>query len=210
MEYERDPAAIYAKSFAIVRREAPLERVPAALEPVAVRLVHACGMPDIVEDLAWSGDVVDAVAGALGSGQAVLCDCEMVASGIIRARLPDKVPVIVTLNDERVPGLARDLGTTRSAAAVSLWESSIEGAVVVVGNAPTALFHLLERIDEGWPRPAAILAFPVGFVGAAESKAELAANPRGVPFLTLNGRRGGSAIASAALNAVAALTPETV
>ena len=209
MEYERDPSAIYRKSFAIVRRETPLDRVPAALEPVAVRLVHACGMPEIVSDLAWSHDVVDAVSAALSAGGTVLCDCEMVASGIIRSRLPEAASVIVTLNDSRVRDLARDLGTTRSAAAVSLWRENIEGAVVVIGNAPTALFHLLERIDEGWPKPAAILAFPVGFVGAAESKAELAADPRGIPFLTLKGRRGGSAMASAALNAVAALTPET-
>ncbi len=203
LTYERDPAAIYAASFATVRAEANLGRLPESLRPVAVRLIHSCGMVDIADDLAFSDDVADAGAGALAGGAPILCDCEMVASGIIRARLPAENQVIVTLNDPRVAMLAAKLKTTRSAAAVVLWREHLEGAVVAIGNAPTALFNLLERLDTGWPKPAAILGFPVGFVGAAESKAELAANARGVPFLTLQGRRGGSAIASAAVNALA-------
>ncbi len=203
LTYERDPAAIYAASFATVRAEANLGRLPESLRPVAVRLIHSCGMVDIADDLAFSDDVADAGAGALAGGAPILCDCEMVASGIIRARLPAENQVIVTLNDSRVAMLAAKLKTTRSAAAVVLWREHLEGAVVAIGNAPTALFNLLERLDTGWPKPAAILGFPVGFVGATESKAELAANARGVPFLTLQGRRGGSAIASAAVNALA-------
>lgn len=203
LTYERSPAAIYAASFATVRAEANLGRLPESLRPVAVRLIHSCGMVDIADDLAFSDDVADAGAAALANGAPILCDCEMVVSGIIRARLPAENQVIVTLNDPRVAMLAAKLKTTRSAAAVVLWREHLEGAVVAVGNAPTALFNLLERLDTGWPKPAAILGFPVGFVGAAESKAELAANPRGVPFLTLQGRRGGSAIASAAVNALA-------
>ncbi len=205
--YEKDPAAIYARSFAIVRDEAALDRLPAGVQDVAVRLIHACGMVDIVDDLAFSDDVVSSVRAALAAGAPVLCDVEMVGAGIIRRYLPDS-PVVVTLNDARVPELARRLGTTRSAAAVELWRDHIEGAVVAIGNAPTALFHLLENLDRGWPKPAAILGFPVGFVGAAESKAELAADPRGVPFLALHGRRGGSALASAAVNGLAAGLPE--
>jgi len=205
--YEKDPAAIYARSFAIVRAEAALDRLPAGVQDVAVRLIHACGMVDIVDDLAFSDDVVSSARAALAAGAPVLCDVEMVGAGIIRRYLPDS-PVVVTLNDARVPELARRLGTTRSAAAVELWRDHIEGAVVAIGNAPTALFHLLENLDRGWPKPAAILGFPVGFVGAAESKAELAADPRGVPFLALHGRRGGSALASAAVNGLAAGLPE--
>lgn len=204
LHYERDPAAIYRKSFSIVRDEADLEGLPDDLRPVAVRLVHACGMTDIVPELVFSRDVASSGRAALGAGCAVICDCEMVAAGIIRARLPATNDVLVTLNDPSTPAIAENLRTTRSAAAVTLWRDRIEGAVVVIGNAPTALFQLLELLDSGWPRPAAILGFPVGFVGAAESKAALAADPRGVPFLTLPGRRGGSAMASAALNAVAA------
>ena len=206
-DYEKDPAAIYARSFAIVRAEAALDRLPAGVQDVAVRLIHACGMVDIVDDLAFSDDVVSSARAALAAGAPVLCDVEMVGAGIIRRYLPDS-PVVVTLNDARVPELARRLGTTRSAAAVELWRDHIEGAVVAIGNAPTALFHLLENLDRGWPKPAAILGFPVGFVGAAESKAELAADPRGVPFLALHGRRGGSALASAAVNGLAAGLPE--
>lgn len=203
LNYERDPAAIYAQSFAAVRAEATLDHLPADLQDVAIRLVHACGMTDVPNRLAWSDDVARSATAALALGAPILCDCEMVAAGIIRRLLPEGAAPVVTLNDPRTPGLARDLSTTRSAAAVELWRERIGGAVVVIGNAPTALFHLLERLDDGWPKPAAILGFPVGFVGAAESKAELAARPRGVPFLTLRGRRGGSAMASAALNAIA-------
>ncbi len=197
--YLKDPAAIYAESFATVAREARLDRFPESLRSLATRVVHACGMIEVADRLAFSPDAGDAGRLALLSGAPVLCDCEMVASGITGLANP----VLVTLNDPSVPALAASLGTTRSAAAVDLWRDRIEGAVVAIGNAPTALFHLLERLDEGWPRPVLILAFPVGFVGAAESKAELAANPRGVPFVTLRGRRGGSAMAAAAVNALA-------
>ncbi len=207
MDYEKSPSAIYAQSFATVREEADLSHLPAALHPVAIRLIHACGMVDVPDDLAFSPDLHTAAHTALKGGAPVLCDVEMVGAGIIRRYLPD-TDVIVTLNDPRVPELAKTLGTTRSAAAVELWQDHIEGAVVAIGNAPTALFHLLEKLDEGWPKPAAILGFPVGFVGAAESKAELAANPRGVPYLALHGRRGGSAMASAAVNGLAAGLPE--
>jgi len=202
--YETDPAAIYAESFATVRREARLERFPAALQPVVTRLIHACGMVEVADRLAFDPAVAEAGAAALDRGAPVLCDCEMVAAGVIRRYLPRGNEVIVTLNDPSVPERAAWIGNTRSAAAVELWKGRIEGAVVAIGNAPTALFHLLELLDAGWPRPAAILGFPVGFVGAAESKAELAADPRGVPFLALRGRRGGSAMASAAVNGLAA------
>ncbi len=202
--YEKDPAAIYAASFATVRAEARLERFAPDLHPLITRLIHSCGMIEIADRLAYSEDIARAGQAALRSGAPILCDCEMVAAGIIRRALPAGNEVVVTLNDPTTPGLAQTLGTTRSAAAVDLWRDRIDGAVVAIGNAPTALFHLLERLDEGWPRPAAILGFPVGFVGAAESKAELAANPRGTPFVALRGRKGGSAMASAAVNALAA------
>lgn len=203
LRYTRDPAAIYAESFATVRAEAALDHLPEDLQDVAIRLVHSCGMTDVPNRLAWSDDVVSSARAALNNGATILCDCEMVASGIIRRFLPTDVEVAVTLNHASTPALAKEIANTRSAAAVELWEDRIEGAIVVVGNAPTALFHLLELLDDGWPKPAAILGFPVGFVGAAESKAELAARPRDVQFLTLRGRRGGSAMASAALNAIA-------
>jgi precorrin-8X/cobalt-precorrin-8 methylmutase len=177
--------------------------MPEDLRDIAIRLVHSCGMTDVPNRLAWSDDVVTSARAALQTNGRIYCDCEMVGSGIIRRLLPADCDVRVTLNDPRTPDLAKDIGNTRSAAAVELWRDEVEGAVVVIGNAPTTLFHLLELIDEGWPKPAAILGFPVGFIGAAESKAELAARPRGVPFLTLRGRRGGSAMASAALNAIA-------
>jgi precorrin-8X/cobalt-precorrin-8 methylmutase len=202
--YLRDPAAIYAESFATVRAEARLDRFPPGLDALAIRLIHACGMVEIADRLAFSADAHAAGRAALQAGAPVLCDCEMVAAGIIRRHLPRDNPVVVTLNAPEVPALAQRLGTTRSAAAVELWRDRIAGAVVAVGNAPTALFHLLERLDEGWPRPAVILGFPVGFVGAAEAKAELAADPRGAAFVALRGRRGGSALAAAAVNALAA------
>ncbi|MXU64039.1 precorrin-8X methylmutase [Rhodobacteraceae bacterium KN286] len=208
LHYERDPAAIYRASFATVRAEARLDRFTPDLAAVAVRLIHACGMVDVADRLAFSPDVAARGHAALAAGAPVLCDCEMVGAGIIRRYLPAENDIIVTLNDARVPRMARDMGTTRSAAAVDLWRDRIEGAVVAVGNAPTALFHLLERLDAGWPKPAAILGFPVGFVGAAESKAALAADPRGCAYLALRGRRGGSAMASAAVNALAAGLPE--
>ncbi|MEM7547237.1 MAG: precorrin-8X methylmutase [Pseudomonadota bacterium] len=203
LRYERDPAAIYAASFATVRAEAKLDHLPDDLQDVAIRLVHSCGMTDVPNRLAWSEDVVASARAALSGGAPILCDCEMVKSGIIQRFLPEGVRTIATLNEETVPARAKIIGNTRSAAAVELWRDHLAGAVVVIGNAPTALFHLLELIDGGAAKPAAILGFPVGFIGAAESKAELAARPRGVPFLTLRGRRGGSAMASAALNAIA-------
>lgn len=206
--YEKDPKAIYAESFATVRAEARLDRFPADMEAVAVRLIHACGMIEIADRLAFSQNAVAAGRAALAAGAPVICDCEMAGAGIIRRYLPKETEILVTLNDPRVPGMAQDLGTTRSAAAVELWRDRLEGAVVSIGNAPTALFHLLEMIEAGGPKPALILGFPVGFVGAAESKAELADNPRGAEFIALRGRRGGSALASAAVNAVAAGLPE--
>ncbi|MDJ0628048.1 MAG: precorrin-8X methylmutase [Rhodobacter sp.] len=206
--YLRDPAAIYAESFATVRREARLDRFDPLMAQVATRVIHACGMVEIADRLAVSPGLSAVASSALAGGAPVLCDCEMVAAGVIRRHLPAGNEVLVTLNDPAVAALADGLQTTRSAAAVELWRDRLGGAVVAIGNAPTALFHLLERLDAGWPKPAAVLAFPVGFVGAAESKAELAANPRGCEFLTLRGRRGGSAMASAALNALAAGLPE--
>lgn len=196
--YLKDPAAITAESFATVAREARLERFPEALRPLVTRVVHASGMVEVADRLAFSPRAAEAGRAALAAGAPVLCDCAMVAAGI--TRVPNER--VVTLNEPGVPELARRLGTTRSAAAVELWEGRIAGAVVAIGNAPTALFHLLERLDAGWPRPALILGFPVGFVGAAESKAELASDPRGAAFVTLKGRRGGSAMAAAAVNAL--------
>lgn len=205
LDYERDPQAIYDRSFATVEREADLSHLPAALRPVAVRLIHACGMVEIAPDVTGSADLVERAVAALRDDAPVLCDCEMVRAGVIRRLLPAANEVVTTIGDESVAGRAQAIGNTRSAAAVELWKPHLDGAVVAVGNAPTALFHLLELLDEGWPKPAAILAFPVGFVGAAESKAELTGDPRGVPFLTLKGRRGGSAMASAAVNALAVM-----
>ncbi len=204
LRYQRNPHEIYRQSFATVRAEARIDHLPADLHEVAIRLVHSCGMTDVPNRLAWSDDVVAAACAALAAGAPILCDCEMVASGIVRARLPAANPVVCTLDDPATPALAGAIGNTRSAAAVELWRDRVEDSIAVIGNAPTALFHLLELLDQGWPKPAAIVGFPVGFVGAAEAKAELAANPRGVPFLTLRGRRGGSAMAAAVVNALAA------
>ncbi len=203
MDYIKSGREIYDKSFAMIRQEADLARLPTDLEKTAVRMIHSCGMVNIVADMDFSADVCAAARAALKAGAPVLCDAHMIASGITRARLPAQNEVICSLRDKRVPELAEKLGTTRSAAALDLWCDKIEGAVVAIGNAPTALFRLLELFDEGWPKPAAIIGLPVGFVGAAESKAELAANPRGVPFFTLHGRRGGSAMSVAAVNAMA-------
>ncbi|MEI6065512.1 MAG: precorrin-8X methylmutase [Pseudanabaena sp. ELA748] len=203
LDYIRDGNEIYQKSFATIRAEANLSILPPDLEVVAVRLIHACGMTDIVRDLAYSEDVVKIGRAALKNGANILCDAQMVANGVTRKRLPANNPVICTLNEPEVANLAKDIGNTRSAAAMELWRSHIEGSIVAIGNAPTALFHLLEMLDQGLPKPAVILGFPVGFVGAIESKAALAENSRGVPFLTIHGRRGGSAMAAAALNALA-------
>ncbi|NDJ17519.1 precorrin-8X methylmutase [Myxacorys almedinensis] len=203
MNYLRNGDEIYRQSFAIIRAEAHLEELPTELALVAVRLIHACGMTDIVKDLDASSDAVAIGRAAIANGAPLLCDAQMVANGITRPRLPAANQVICTLNQPEVPTIAAQLSNTRSAAALELWRPNLAGAVVVIGNAPTALFHLLELLDEGAPKPALILGFPVGFVGAAESKAELAANSRGVPFITLHGRRGGSAIAAASVNALA-------
>lgn len=203
LDYLKDGAAIYERSFATIREEADLSAFPAELAGVVVRMIHACGMTDIAAEVGWSPDFVAAARGALRAGAPVLCDSRMVAHGITRSRLPQDNRVLCLLDDPQVPSLARDLGTTRSAAALELWRPELAGALVAIGNAPTALFRLLELVDAGAPRPAAVVAMPVGFVGAAESKAALAADSRGLPFVTLFGRRGGSAIAAAAVNAVA-------
>ena len=201
--YERDGAAIYRESFATIRREADLSGVPADLERVAVRMIHACGMTDLTDDLAWSADFAARAEAALVAGAPVLCDSSMVAAGITRPRLSAGNDVLCTLRDPRTPGLAERLGTTRTAASVELWRDRLDGALVAVGNAPTALFHLLDMVAAGAPRPAAVIGVPVGFVGAAESKTALADHPLRLPFLVVHGRRGGSAIASAAVNALA-------
>jgi len=200
--YERDPAAIYAASFGTIKAEGAeaLARLPEDARALAIRIVHSCGMVDALGDLALSPDAVAAGRAALARGCRIWVDAEMVNHGIIRRNLPAGVEVCCLLNDARVPALARARATTRSAAQVDLWDTG--GAVVAIGNAPTALFRLLERLDEGAPAPALILGFPVGFVGAAESKAELERDPRGTPFVTLRGRRGGSAVAAAAVNAL--------
>ncbi|NIA69156.1 precorrin-8X methylmutase [Pelagibius litoralis] len=201
--YIRDPQEITRRSFEIVRSETDLSALPPEVAEIALRVVHACGMPEIVGDLAFAGDPATAGRAALQGGATILADCEMVADGITRKRLPADNPVLCTLNYARTPDLAKTLGTTRSAAAVDLWGDDLAGAVVAIGNAPTALFRLLERLAEGAPRPAVILAFPVGFVGAAESKEALVAADLGLSYLTLRGRRGGSAMAAAAVNALA-------
>ena len=203
LDYLRDPAEIYRRSFEIVRAETDLTRLPPPLHDVAVRIVHACGMPDIVADLDWRGDPVADGRAALAHGRPVIADSRMVVDGVIRERLPAANPVRCFLDAAGIADDARRAGTTRSAAAVDRWLPHLEGAVIAVGNAPTALFRLLEVLGRGAPRPAAILAFPVGFVGAAESKRALADAPGAPPFLTLQGRRGGSAVAAAAVNAIA-------
>lgn len=204
-DYEKDGAAIYRASFATIRNEADLSQVPEDLEKTAVRLIHACGMVDLIEDLAFSLDAARAAKAALQQGRPILCDSEMVAHGVTRQRLPADNAVICTLRNERVPERAGAIGNTRSAAAVDFWDEHLEGSVVAIGNAPTVLFHLLNRLANGAPRPAAILGFPVGFIGAAESKEALAATSN-LPFLTVHGRRGGSAMAAAAVNALASET----
>jgi precorrin-8X/cobalt-precorrin-8 methylmutase len=201
--YLRDGAAIYERSFAIVREEADLARFAADEADVAVRVIHAAGQVEIAGSIEFGPGLVTAAREALTRGASILCDAEMVAHGITRERLPAKNEVICTLRDPRVPEFAAKLGTTRSAAALEFWRDKLAGAIVAIGNAPTALFRLLEMLDEGAPKPAAILGIPVGFVGAAEAKEALAANPRGVPYLIVRGRIGGSAITAAAVNALA-------
>ena len=202
-DYERDGAAIYRASFATIRAETDLSGLPADAEKVAVRMVHASGQTDLTRDLAVHDELVRAARTALHAGAPILCDAHMVASGVTRARLPKDNDVLCLLRDPRVPDLAREWGTTRSAAAVSLWADRLEGAVVAIGNAPTALFHLLEMLDAGAPRPAAVIGVPVGFIGAAESKDALVAHHLQTPYLVVRGRRGGSAMAASALNALA-------
>lgn len=200
--YIRDGAAIYRNSFAIIRSEANLVRFSGLAEKVAVRMIHASGMVEIADDIEMSPDFAHAARAALIAGAPILCDAKMVAFGITRARLPAANAVICTLDDPATPALARDIGNTRSAAALELWLPHLAGSVVAIGNAPTALFHLLDMLDRGAPRPAAIIGVPVGFVGAAESKAALAADGR-APWLCVRGRKGGSAMAVAAVNALA-------
>ena len=197
----RERFLAYAESFATIRREVNLEAVPEAMRDVMVRIIHACGMTEISADLAWSDGAAEAGMRALAQGAPILVDAEMVAHGIIRRKLPKDNRVVCTLNDPSVPSAAKALGTTRSAMAVELWRPLLDGAIVAIGNAPTALFHLLELMEEGAPRPALILGFPVGFVGAAESKQALMQS--GLPYIALGGRRGGSAMAAAAVNALA-------
>ena len=206
-EYVDSGPAIYVDSFATIRREADLRSVPADAEKLAVRMIHGSGQVDLVDDLIVHPRMVSAARAALESGAAILCDATMVATGVTRSRLPRDNDVVCLLNDPRVPELARQWRTTRTAAAVSLWEPRLDGAVVAVGNAPTALFHLLEMILDGGPRPAAIVGCPVGFIGSAESKQALvdlhAEHGIDIPYVTVRGRRGGSAMTSSALNALA-------
>ena len=202
--YERDGAEIYRRSFRTIRAEADLAGLDPVLERVAVRMIHACGMVDLVDDLAASPRFGAAAQDALRRGAPILCDTAMVAAGITRARLPAANDVVCTLGDDRVAALARELATTRSAAALELWRDRLDGALVAVGNAPTALFRLLELVERGEvARPAAVIGVPVGFVGAAESKVALAEHPAALEHLVVHGRRGGSAIAAAAVNALA-------
>ncbi|MEV6396680.1 precorrin-8X methylmutase [Streptomyces sp. NPDC051907] len=202
-DYEKDGPAIYRQSFATIRAEADLAGLPADVSQVAVRMIHACGMTDLVEDLGWTPGVVARAREALRAGAPILCDARMVASGVTRKRLPADNEVLCTLAEPGVAELAEKMATTRSAAALELWRDRLEGSVVAVGNAPTALFRLLEMIAEGAGRPAAVIGVPVGFIGAAESKDALAASPLALEHLVVRGRRGGSAIAAAAINAIA-------
>ena len=203
LDYIRDGQEIYRRSFATIRAEADLSAIPPDMEKLAVRVIHACGMVDIVTDLAFSPGAGAAGRAALQAGAPILCDARMVAEGITRPRLPKNNRVICTLHEDGVPDLAKSLGNTRSAAALEHWREHLEGSVVVIGNAPTALFYLLEMLDAGAPKPALIIGMPVGFIGAAESKDALAADSRGVPYVVVRGRRGGSAMAVAAVNALA-------
>jgi precorrin-8X/cobalt-precorrin-8 methylmutase len=202
-DYIRDGTAIYERSFAIIRAETDLSRFSEQEADVVVRMVHACGSTDTARHIQFGGNLVAAARDALRAGAPILCDSEMVAHGVTRARLPAGNDLLCTLHDPRVPDLANKLGTTRSAAALELWTDRLPGAVVAIGNAPTALFHLLEMLAKGAPKPAAILGIPVGFVGAAESKDALAADSYGIPYLIVRGRLGGSAMTAAAVNALA-------
>ncbi|NLE18743.1 MAG: precorrin-8X methylmutase [Propioniciclava sp.] len=207
-DYLTDGAAIYAESFRIIREESDLGRFPDDLSKVVVRMIHAAAQTDLVDDIAWTHGVVASCRAALIAGAPILCDSSMVATGIIRSRLPANNEVVCHLRDPRLAALASELGTTKTAAAIELWKPQLEGAVVAIGNAPTSLFRLLEVVRDTGVKPAGVIGIPVGFVGAAESKAALAENPFGLEFLTVLGRRGGSAIAVAAVNAIAS-TAET-
>ncbi|MDQ7807261.1 precorrin-8X methylmutase [Amycolatopsis sp. A133] len=202
IDYLRDGAEIYRHSFATIREEADLAILPGDVAGPAVRMIHACGMVDLVDDLRYTLDVVESGRAALEAGAPILCDAQMIASGVTRRRLPADNEVLCTLSDPSVPGLAERMGTTRSAAALELWRDKLPGSVVAIGNAPTALFRLLEILDEGVGAPAAIIGVPVGFVGAVESKVELVKRAP-APYLVVHGRRGGSAMAVAAINALA-------
>jgi precorrin-8X/cobalt-precorrin-8 methylmutase len=204
IDYLRDGAEIYRHSFATIREEADLAILPDDVAGLAVRMIHACGMVDLVDDLRYTLDVVESGRAALEAGAPILCDAQMIASGVTRRRLPASNEVVCTLSDPSVPGLAERMGTTRSAAALELWRDKLPGSVVAIGNAPTALFRLLEILDEGVGAPAAIIGVPVGFVGAVESKVELAKQAP-APYLVVHGRRGGSAMAVAAINALASV-----
>lgn len=203
LDYIKDGNEIYEKSFATIRLETDLTKIPADIEKLAVRIIHACGMTNIIDDLAYSNNAGSIGRTALKKGAAILCDAKMVAEGVTRKRLPANNAVICTLNDDRVINYAQQIHNTRSAAAIELWEPYIANSVVTIGNAPTALFHLLNLIEQGFPKPALILGFPVGFIGALESKLALSNNTLGIPYIVVHGRRGGSAMAAAAVNALA-------
>jgi precorrin-8X/cobalt-precorrin-8 methylmutase len=203
MNYLRDPDKIYQASFSAISREVDLSQFPENLHKIVLRLVHAVAMPEIVADIAWQGDVAMAARTALANSAPIVVDANMVVAGIMKDRLPKGSEVKCSLRDDSVPELALSLATTRSAAAVELWRPYLKGAIIAIGNAPTALFHLIDMLeDPECPRPAVIFGFPVGFIGAAESKAYLIDKNIGVPFITLQGRKGGSALAAAAVNAV--------
>jgi precorrin-8X/cobalt-precorrin-8 methylmutase len=206
-DYIRDPAQIYARSFEIIRAETDLSTIPTDAQHIAVRIIHACGMRDIVSDLLFTDDFASAAVNALAHKRPILVDVEMVRHGIIARQLPQGVEIICTLNDPRAREIGISQSITRTAASTQLWEDRLAGATVVIGNAPTALFALLEMIDSGAPKPACIIGMPVGFVGAAESKDALIANSRGIPFATIKGRKGGSAMATSVVNALTSDQP---
>ena len=202
-DYERSPSEIYRQSFETVRNEARIGELPTDIQPVATRLIHSCGMIEVVDKLEFSDHAVEHGRAALELGRPVFCDVEMVRSGIIERLLPARNELVCTLNEDGVPDHAQEIGNTRSAAAVDFWNDDLQGAVVAIGNAPTALFRLLERVAEGGPKPALVVGIPVGFVGAVESKQALAENPFALEYITVSGRQGGSAMASAVVNAIA-------
>ena len=200
--YIKNPTEIYARSFEIIRTEVDFSKLPKSAHAIATRIIHSCGMPEIVNDLMITENFAATTKKALANAKPIFVDAEMVRHGIIARQLVNQNEIICTLNDPRARGIGIAKSITRSAAALELWKEKLEGAIVVIGNAPTALFALLEMIDAGGPMPACIVGMPVGFVGAAESKAELIANPRGIPFATIKGRKGGSAVASSVINAL--------